>query len=818
FELTATATQFPKRHAPEVTMQPSSDGGFWADGMAMSSTAPARLGMGSRQGTPIVPPLWEPHPRSDGFTAYGWKAGSEVTDSMADTSLYGTLLQDEDAVLPTFAPKFFAETQIPLSQRRDLVDPDAPTVKAPFSYRGAEYDDNRVPIFVPSSARAPGRSRQEDNFSPAKGSNLARGAGSASKEQLVDPKIISQLCSLLNPPDTPPSEYERIRQGPASAWASPEKVVKVGKDSNNTNSKLHRGEDVASLPLPVGIQAKPLGSAPQTKKEAESGLQDALSRLTRVLNMGADALMDTERSSSSTASWKRPLGASRHAPLIAEEEPDLRRELEGGMQQHLRRPTEAEISAMAGRIASAKRLDVAQEQQVRVMLRDIAESMFGEADSQGLASPEAKGRPPQLPAGGSGSRVGSSAHGPAQPHTARSSVKSMGSSNQSQDMDPVDTNEVLDLEVAGLMSELVGSLYAPAWESSSEVWILVPILGALLGFAVAAAFCGRRSLPSRRVADFQGACRWLLQRLQGASMEVEKTAIAMAEEECRLRKFVTSLESCPAAQFAELLPAECGYDTTFSKPVSSGRPVRFHARVEAALAESSHALELLTSPLTQRACVHWSAAVSRCPLSGLGSSGRSLGGCARASLAKGAVGVSFEVSLMGAPEVRVEVQGAEVKLFDMHEGSCATRQPFSTAPPRWRDFVLAHRDPDAAELFRGKSDPLEGSLCDFQEQVLVVGSQVTLVGELLRDASGRLSLQPWQRERWRTSWELSGCKEGADPTSCIEVPRVLISDDPALLHGEVMVIDIDGPSLLLHGGVSGDQLPQSAPADLGLAV
>ncbi|CAE8593971.1 unnamed protein product [Polarella glacialis] len=468
FELTATATQFPKRHAPEVTMQPSSDGGFWADGMAMSSTAPARLGMGSRQGTPIVPPLWEPHPRSDGFTAYGWKAGSEVTDSMADTSLYGTLLQDEDAVLPTFAPKFFAETQIPLSQRRDLVDPDAPTVKAPFSYRGAEYDDNRVPIFVPSSARAPGRSRQEGNFSPAKGSNLARGAGSASKEQLVDPKIISQLCSLLNPPDTPPSEYERIRQGPASAWASPEKVVKVGKDNNNTNSKLHRGEDVASLPLPVGIQAKPLGSAPQTKKEAESGLQDALSRLTRVLNMGADALMDTERSSSSTASWKRPLGASRHAPLIAEEEPDLRRELEGGMQQHLRRPTEAEISAMAGRIASAKRLDVAQEQQVRVMLRDIAESMFGEADSQGLASPEAKGRPPQLPAGGSGSRVGSSAHGPAQPHTARSSVKSMGSSNQSQDMDPVDTNEVLDLEVAGLMSELVGSLYAPAWESSSE--------------------------------------------------------------------------------------------------------------------------------------------------------------------------------------------------------------------------------------------------------------------------------------------------------------------------------------------------------------
>ncbi|CAE8699875.1 unnamed protein product [Polarella glacialis] len=226
FDLTATATQFPRAAAgAEVTLQfQSTTAGLWASGLAMSSTAPPRIGMGSRQG-PEVPSLWEPHSRSDGFNAYGWRASpSEVSDSLPASEY--TTPRDEEDVVPTFAPKFFADT-IPVSQRHDPVDPEAPTLKAPFSHRSAEmeYDNERVPIFVPSSARA-GLKQKEHGFSrpvPARSEHLARDAAAASKDQLVDPNIISQLCALLNPPDTPPSEYERIRRGPASTWArSPE--------------------------------------------------------------------------------------------------------------------------------------------------------------------------------------------------------------------------------------------------------------------------------------------------------------------------------------------------------------------------------------------------------------------------------------------------------------------------------------------------------------------------------------------------------------------------------------------------------------------
>jgi len=55
----------------------------------------------------------------------------------------------------------------------------------------------------------------------------------------------------------------------------------------------------------------------------------------------------------------------------------LAREIFGDMQENMRRPTEAEISAMAGRIAHARLMTFAQEQEVRSMLRDIADTLFG---------------------------------------------------------------------------------------------------------------------------------------------------------------------------------------------------------------------------------------------------------------------------------------------------------------------------------------------------------------------------------------------------------------------------------------------------------
>ncbi|CAE8721005.1 unnamed protein product [Polarella glacialis] len=602
FDLTATATQFPRAAAgAEVTLQfQSTTAGLWASGLAMSSTAPPRIGMGSRQG-PEVPSLWEPHSRSDGFNACGWRASpSEVSDSLPASEY--TTPRDEEDVVPTFAPKFFADT-IPVSQRHDPVDPEAPTLKAPFSHRSAEmeYDNERVPIFVPSSARA-GLKQKEHGFSrpvPARSEHLARDAAAASKDQLVDPNIISQLCALLNPPDTPPSEYERIRRGPASTWArSPELSARslsqrsarslsqrsaqaiaapplpvarkllsarsdeamkqvapaaecgplkallhsqrselqfsparesgrsvgsqarrvpakseassnawsapLGSEATPTPKSLRRkegmvefqeferyllaehpqAEGLPSLPL-LGIPGEAAGSAPQTP-EQKGGLQEALSRLTQA--RAAAPLYGPERSrrfvdlevvlfdGTQMASYvikKRQMGAAPTAEdeaatvfkAGAPQHQALRQELEGSLDQQLRRPTEAAWSAMAGRIALSKRMDMAQEQQVRLMLQDIANSMFGEAESQQSSAR----RLPQLPGGSffSGSRAANSVIGSPSIYTARSSVRSKGSS-MSQDMDPIDAAEALELEVAGLMSELCGRVYAPTYDSSSE--------------------------------------------------------------------------------------------------------------------------------------------------------------------------------------------------------------------------------------------------------------------------------------------------------------------------------------------------------------
>jgi len=223
--------------------------------------------------------------------------------------------------------------------------------------------------------------RSELQFSPARESG--RSVGSQARRVPAKSEASSNAWSAPLGSEATPTPKSLRRKD-----VHEEGMVEFQEFERYLLAEHPQAEGLPSLPL-LGIPGEAAGSAPQTP-EQKGGLQEALSRLTQVLTMGADLFMDTGRSSSSTASWKRPLG--RHAPTAEDEAATvfkagapqhqaLRQELEGSLDQQLRRPTEAEISAMAGRIASSKRMDMAQEQQVRLMLQDIANSMSFSAEA-----------------------------------------------------------------------------------------------------------------------------------------------------------------------------------------------------------------------------------------------------------------------------------------------------------------------------------------------------------------------------------------------------------------------------------------------------
>lgn len=238
---------------------------------------------------------------------------------------------------------------------------------------------------------------------------------------------------------------------------------------------------------------------------------------------------------------------------------------------------------------------------------------------------------------------------------------------------------------------------------------------------------------------------------------------------------VLGMPACSPEEVQRLLPAAGGYDCAISKPMSSKKALRLEAEV---LGPASG--PALSAPLTQRPCVHFvaSAAAPASPAAP---------GESAAVVARAAGGVDFVVALLGAPEVQLHVRGEDVALLDMEAGAFSQKRPFTAAPEHWQDFVLFHRaapmDVDrcmgSGGLFQADGLPLE-----FKESALLVGSCVTLVGEVLRDATGALSLQPYQAsgggERWRASRE----RVGAEPSATVSAPwngRVLVSDDPMML-------------------------------------
>lgn len=227
-----------------------------------------------------------------------------------------------------------------------------------------------------------------------------------------------------------------------------------------------------------------------------------------------------------------------------------------------------------------------------------------------------------------------------------------------------------------------------------------------------------------------------------------------------IRRNIESLPVFSADEADKWLQTPLGYDCALSRPLSSRKLLRFQARV--VLPPGSPAL---TSPLTQQACVLYSVSASRLQHEGMHP----------APVAHSSASINFIASILGPCDMHMEVTGSDVALFDMRRGRLAESCHFGAAASHWQEFVTAH-ELSTNSRCRG----LEGNL-EFQECALLVGSEVTVVGEFIRTSDGSLMLQPFEgpTEAWRTSWEMAGSQEQCQVVSS----NVLISDNPELLTG-----------------------------------
>lgn len=208
---------------------------------------------------------------------------------------------------------------------------------------------------------------------------------------------------------------------------------------------------------------------------------------------------------------------------------------------------------------------------------------------------------------------------------------------------------------------------------------------------------------------------------------------------------------CTPENLEELLPSVGGYDCDFAKPRTTGKLVRLKVRIEGPLPGGPGPLGLVKAPFTQRNCVHYAAGAKQVR----GRDDDMLNRQAKD-------GVDFQVSLVGAPDVTIDVLSHEVKLTGQLCASHTTTacHSFDSAPGPWQDFLLqATAEHSLVQQPDLQKEDLRGVILEFQERVLLVGSQVIMVGELVRDASGHLFIQPRRsnstsaEEPWRTSWE-----------------------------------------------------------------
>jgi len=252
-----------------------------------------------------------------------------------------------------------------------------------------------------------------------------------------------------------------------------------------------------------------------------------------------------------------------------------------------------------------------------------------------------------------------------------------------------------------------------------------------------------------------------------------------------VRGLVASLPCCRAADIHRLLPEGQNYDCALPKPLSSQQLVRLQGRIQG----PEDGQDALEAPLSRKACVLYSATVSR----------RLHDDAITVAFAEGRA--DLVVSLMDAPHLLVHVAGADVSLFDLQGGFSAASAALAEAPAHWQDFVASHK---TTALDQGPAADIELEFC---ERALLLGAPVTMAGELWRGADGSLALRPLQPlggsarcgEAWRTSWECTGLWGEAPPKAAAAQGRRLdqrergsravptcervvpISDDPLLL-------------------------------------
>lgn len=255
-------------------------------------------------------------------------------------------------------------------------------------------------------------------------------------------------------------------------------------------------------------------------------------------------------------------------------------------------------------------------------------------------------------------------------------------------------------------------------------------------------------------------------------------------EEKSLREHIEGMHRSPGLEVVNQLIAGSVYDCAIMRPLSSKQLIRLEARVEEAASGFC-----LWTPLSQQACVRFNATVS-CQTK-------------RSSLpvpmSYQCSSIDFVISLLDAPHVRIEIEGRDLSTFDMSAGRMNAKRTFDSAARHWQEFAMTHQ-------IGGKKQPVsrfrsEHSVLEFQETAIVLGTSITVVGELQRNAVGTLLLRPsvddlaekpaqLSQEAWMTSWESTDMKDTISLASirgslaaCRKpwLGKVWVSDDPALL-------------------------------------
>lgn len=234
------------------------------------------------------------------------------------------------------------------------------------------------------------------------------------------------------------------------------------------------------------------------------------------------------------------------------------------------------------------------------------------------------------------------------------------------------------------------------------------------------------------------------------------------------RAVVEALTVWHAAEVEQRLPASWGYDCVLSRPLSSGGPVRLEVCIEGPLMGAPY-----HAPLTQRPCVIYAASAS------FQTHNEEI--VRVASKSETSV---FVVSVLDNPDMKIEIQGTDVLLFDISAGNLSTTQPLAKSASHWQDFVRNHPVPGGWMLV---PDCGEESL-QFNECALCSGATATLAGELHRSATGTLSMRPWQRTERRVPPRRWAAAALSRPRATLaldeadeEISKVLVTDDTTLL-------------------------------------